>query len=62
MSQGSHNRKENSPTKKTPSKNTPLTSPMKDFSRSQGGDNNQKGGSGKKNSNNNNKKGNRQNS
>lgn len=57
MSQGSYNRKENSPTKKHSTKNTPLTSPKKDSSRPQGGDNNQKGGGGKKN-----KKGNRRNS
>lgn len=57
MSQGSHNRKENSPMKKGSTKSTPFTSPKKDSSRPQGGDNNQKGHGSK-----NKKKGNKQSS
>lgn len=55
MSQGSYNKKENSPKKKGSNKNTPFTSPKKDLSRPQAGDNNQKGNGSK------NKKGNKQN-
>jgi hypothetical protein len=54
MSQGSYNRKENSPQKKGSAKNTPFTSPKKDCFRPQAA--NQKGNGGK-----NKKKGNKQN-
>jgi hypothetical protein len=47
MSQGSHNRKENSPTKKGSAKSTPFTSPKKDSSRPQGTGHNQKSKGGK---------------
>jgi hypothetical protein len=66
MSQGSRNRKENSPKKKDSNKSTPFVSPKKDSHRTQwpentqktsGGDNNQKSYGGK-----NKKKGNKQNS
>jgi hypothetical protein len=48
MSQGSYNRKENSPKKKGSTKNTPFTSPKKGSFCPQGSDNNQKGNGGKK--------------
>ena len=57
MSQGSYNRKANSPHKKGSAKSTPLTSPKKDILRHQVGDNDQKA-SGSKNK----KKGSKQNS
>ena len=47
MSQGSHNRKENSPMKKGSAKSTPLTSPKNNSSRPPGGGNNQKGKGGR---------------
>jgi hypothetical protein len=47
MSQGSHNRKENSPMTNDSAKSTPFTSPKKDSPRSYGGDIHQKGNGGK---------------